>query len=355
MRKTLFLLYILTLSLHVNAQPRFVPEHEIMKVGDIMFQQPKHVVFGFTNKGDKPLKITEVHPACDCTKVKYTQADIMPGERGEIEAVYDANMLGTFSKDLIVLTNARKDPYYLTIQGHVATSVTDYAGDFPFDLGNIRLSTNYIEFDNVNRGDHPVAEFQVVNTEKTAFRPEIMHLPPFLTAVCLPQDIPGGKIGRIRLILDSEKLETLGLNQTSIYLARYLGDKVSESNEILVSSVLLPDFSNLNADQISKAPKMSISETDVDMGAMGTKKKLSHTVLVTNNGLSPLTIKQVQVFNRALGVSLGNRTLKPGKSTKLKISVDAELLKSAKARPRVLLISDDPRNPMETVNITVKP
>ena len=121
-----------------------------------------------------------------------------------------------------------------------------------------------------------------------------------------------------------------------------------------MSAVLLPDFSNLTQTQLDNAPVMELSSTQLDMGQMGTKKKLTETVMVTNTGKSALEIKKVQVFNKALTVSLSNRTLAPGKSAKLKISAVASYMKQAKSRPRVLLISDDPRNPLQTINVNVE-
>ena len=127
-------------------------------------------------------------------------------------------------------------------QGRVVSKLSDYSGSFPIDLGNVRLNINNIEFDNVNRGDHPMVELQIVNMGRKSYKPYLMHLPPYLSAQYFPETLSGGRIGKIMLTLDSEKLHQMGLTQTSIYLARKVGDKVSEDNEITVSSVLLPDF-----------------------------------------------------------------------------------------------------------------
>lgn len=335
------------------AQPRFVAERDITKVGELQFQVPKTFTLGFINKGDKPLKILNVQPSCGCTTAEYSQAEIAPNERGEIKVTFDAKMLGTFYKDFEIHTNAGQEPVYMALQGIVVKEVKDYSADFPIDLGNVRLISNYVEFDDVNRGDYPEQIIRVMNTDRTAYKPELMHLPPYLTAICEPENIPGGKAGIIRLRLDSKKLFQLGLNQTSVYLARYMGDKVSEENEIVVSAVLLPDFSNLTADQLDQAPELTLSEEELDFGSMGDKRKLTRKLVITNTGKSTLNIRQVQVFNRSLSVSLGNRTLAPGKSTKLKVTVNAKHMKKAKARPRVLLISDDPKHPKTIVNVHV--
>lgn len=341
-------------SAGVSAQGGFAPDNAKMRVGEILFQQPKTITFSFKNKGKEAIKIKKVIPSCGCTTVDWSKEGVEPGKTGLITAVFDAKILGTFYKELAVYTNETDEPIYLSFEGRVVKDMLDYTGDFPYDLGSIRMNTNYVEFDNVNRGDHPVVEFQIVNLERTPYRPELMHLPAYLTAQSIPEVIAGGKAGRIRLTLDSEKLGLLGLNQTRIFLSRYPGDKVSENNEILVSAVLLPDFSNLTEEQLARAPKIKFSTEELDFADLKGKGKMTQTLTISNEGQEPLEIRSVQVFNQALSVSLDKRTVDPGRSTTMKVTVSAKYLKKAKNRPRVLLITNDPQQPKTVVNVTVK-
>ena len=59
----------------------------------------------------------------------------------------------------------------------------------------------------------------------------------------------------------------------------------------------------------------------------------------------------MQVFNIALGVKLKKRTLKPGESTKMKVTVLAENLPRVKGTPRVLMITIEPDQPKLTVRV----
>lgn len=335
----------------MTAQPQFVPDAEIVKTGEVLFQRPRTVVFGFTNRGDKPLHIKKVHPSCGCTKVSYTPGNISPGERGEIVVVYDAAMLGTFSKHVEVYTNAGKDPEFLSLQGRVVTELTDFSMDFPIDLGNVRMSTNLVEFENVKPGDLVAAELRVVNTERTAYRPMLMHLPPYIKAEYMPENIPAGKSGVIRLILDSKGLPMTGLNQTSIYLARYMGDKIGDGNEIVVSSVLLPPLQQ-PAQAGGDVPKARLSAEEVTMNPED--KKMKAEVLLCNDGKAPLMVHNLQVFNPAVEVSLSNRKVSPGGTVRLKIRMNKKLIGKFKARPRILLVTDDPENPVRIVSIMVR-
>lgn len=349
-----FLLCLIRTSI-LYAQPRLVPDAEIKKLGEVEFQQPKRVVFSFVNKGNQPLKIISAKASCGCLDVSYPKTPIPTGKSGEIALVFDANMLGTFYKEIEVVSNASETPVYLGIQGTVVVDVKDVGEDYPIDLGNVQIQTNYIEFDDVHKGEHPMVEMSLVNKDHTAFRPELMHLPAYLSAQYIPENIPPGKKGIIRLILDSDKLFQMGLNKTSVYLSRYMGDKISEANEIQISAVLLPDFSKMTAEEKENAPKLYISEALLEFGSLEGKSKESHTISVYNRGKSDLHFEQVQVFNEAVSVSLGNRILKPGASTKLKVSVTPKYFKREKGRPRVLLITNDPMQPKTVVKIDIKP
>lgn len=336
------------------AQPRFVPDTDIKKVGEVEFQMPRQFSLGFTNKGDKPLFIKEVKASCGCLDVVFPKTAIAAGARGEISLTFDAKVLGSFYKEVEVWTNASQEPVFVAVQGTVVTEVHDYSAEFPIDLGNVRLMTNIVEFEDVNRGDKPTAELRLLNADRTAFRPDLMHLPHYLSAEYLPEDIPAGRVGTIRLTLDSEKLSSLGLNQTSIYLSRYMGDKIGDTNEILVSAILLPSFSNMSKEALVRAPELSISESSIDMGAFNGKKELSRSITLTNTGQSDLHIHAVQVFNKAISVSIDKSTIRPGKSTKLKISVAARYLHKSKGRMRVMLITDAPRQAKQYINVEVK-
>ena len=219
-------------------------------------------------------------------------------------------MLGSFQKEIEIYTSATKEPIYLTLQGRVVTSVTDYTDNFPIDLGTVRLNTNVIEFDDVNRGERPEAILQVVNNSRESYRPELMHLPSYLSARYVPERLAGGRVGRIHLTLNSEKLKNYGLTETTIYLSRTIGDKVGPDNEISVSAVLLPSFARLNADELASAPVLQLSEDSLDFSDLGNRKKLTHSILIRNTGLRELKVSSVQERIGASEYSLDNVTVK---------------------------------------------
>ncbi len=62
----------------------------------------------------------------------------------------------------------------------------------------------------------------------------------------------------------------------------------------------------------------------------------------------------MQMFTDGLKVSLNKTKLRPGDTAKLKITAYKKLLKTARSKPRVLMITNDPDRPKVVVDINVK-
>lgn len=328
-----------------------VAEPSIVNMGEILFQQPKEATFLLRNTGTEPMTITAVQASCGCAEVEWPREPIAAGDTATITAVFDAQLLGSFQKEIEVWTSNSEEPVFLTFQGRVVSTASDYDGDFPIDLGTVRLSTNTIEFDDVNRGEQPEMVLRIVNTGRTSYKPQLMHLPAYLKATYLPEQLAGGRVGQIILTLDSKQMKEYGLTQTSIYLARFLGDKVSNENEITVSAVLLPGFSQLTTAQRRNAPRLALSDTVLDFSDLGTKKKATKSIVVANVGNRMLKVLRLQTYGKGLTVSLSNRVIKPNGDVRLKVTVEAEALRREKTEPRVLLITDDPLSPKTEIKL----
>lgn len=76
--------------------------------------------------------------------------------------------------------------------------------------------------------------------------------------------------------------------------------------------------------------------------------------MIRNDGKSELKIKSLQMFTVGLQVSLNKQTLQPGESAKLKVTAEKKLLKTARSKPRVLMITNDPDQPKTTIKIVAE-
>lgn len=352
MKRVLSLIFIFcAITVMVNAQPQISFDSKSQNIGYILWRNPVTVKYSFTNTGDKPLVISNVTVSCGCMEADWTKEPVPAGGKGEVTAVYDAEAIGKFYREVGVYCNASNLPIYLDFSGEVTADPKDYSFTHEFGFGAIRTNKDEIVFDDVNKGDKPQFEILVANTSNKAYSPVLMHLPPYLTAKAEPEVLGSQKNGKITVTLHTDKLPKLGITRTTVFLSRFMGDKVNSENEIPVSVVLLPDFSLLSEQQKLNPPVAEISTTSLDYLGLKPKQKKSQTVVITNKGKSNLEILDLQVFTMALNVKVNKHIIKPGESAKMKVTVLAGNLSKSKGKPRVLMITNDPNNPKITINI----
>ena len=335
------------------AQPKATFDKMTHEFGVVLWKHPATATFQIKNDGDKPLVISNVTTSCGCTVADWTKEPIAPGATGVVTSTFDAKALGHFYKDIGVYCNASARPIYLMLRGEVSADPKNYTLTHPYEIGAIRLNKAAIEFDDTNKGDKPTMEILVANTTSDVYTPVLMHLPPYLEAVAVPERIGKKATGKIKVTLDTNKLPKFGLTTATVYLSRFPGDKVSEENAIPVSAVLLPDFSNMSQQQRLNPPAVQLSATEFTVPPLAENAKKKLTVVVKNVGKSDLEITDLQVFNPALGVQLKKRVLKPGAQTKMKITVYGKYLKKVKSAPRVLMITNDPNCPKIVIRVNV--
>ena len=342
---------VVSLALALGAQAQKISfERTTVNAGSTLWKKPVTAVFKFTNKDKNPLFVREVDAGCGCLTPQWTTSALQKGDDGEIRITYDAQLLGHFDRYIDVYTNASDKPVRVRMKALVTNGEKKTMEEmYPYAIDDILLSTNNVEFLDVNAGDSTKVEIEILNNSLTVYTPMLMHLPSYITADYKPEMIARGRRGKIELTLHSEKLQDLGLNQTSIYLARFSGDKVGSNNEIAVSAVLLPDLHF--AEEFTRKPSFQISTTDLHIGKLGKKSKLKGEVTITNKGTGVLKLSKIQAFNQAITVALNKTELQPGEVVKMIVTVEAKFLGMSKAQPRILIITNDPQRPKEVVNV----
>lgn len=350
--KNIILFNLLLASTSICAQSRISSNTEKFNFGRIEWKRPVKVEYTITNTGNEPLVMSNVTTSCACTVADWTKSPIAPGEKGSVVATFDAETLGHFEKDVCIYSNATPHLVYLTFVGEVVQQLKDYTKTNPFKIGNIAIDRTSIEFPDARRGEQLTTTINIVNLSDRPYEPILMHLPRYISMKNSPDLLLKGQRGIIKLTLDTKQISDVGLTQISVYLSRFNGDKVSPENEIPISIILLPDFSTMTPADKAKAPIIHLSETALDLSTELLKeRKVTKEITISNKGKSPLAISKVQVFNTAIGLSLRKRTLQPGESTSLKVTVHNHALNKEKNKMRILIIDDDPSQPKIEIDI----
>jgi len=354
MNKKLIAVTLLSAILGRAGAQEITTENTVINCGQVAFRHPVTAEFELKNGGTAPLVIQDVRTDCGCTTISFPHEPIAAGKTFLVTATYDAKQMGRFHKQIGIYSNAPEGPTMLSIQGTVVSEIIDFKGEYPYTIGQLAVDVNDIEFDNVNRGDRPFQKIHLKNIGSQTVRPVIMHLPDYLKAEISPTHIAPGHSGTATIVLDSHRLRDLGLTQTSVYLGSFLGDKVSPDKEISVSTVLLPGFENMTPEQRAGAPKMRLSAGSLELGPFNGKAKKKGEIEITNQGHSTLNIRSLQMFTTGLEVSLNKTEIRPGETAKLKVTALAKELKTARSKPRVLMITNDPENTKVIININIQ-
>ena len=264
---------------------------------------------------------------------------------------YDARQLGHFQKMAAITSNGSAKPVYLTMKGVVLAELLDYTGTYPLAMGNLLLDKDVLEFDDVNKGDSPVQEIHILNNSLETMEPRLMHLPSYLEASYSSETLLPGKAATITVTLHSDLLRDYGLTKTKVFLAQKLGEKVSASNAVDMTITLLPDLTQFEGVSRAQAPKLLISETNLDFTDFQKHQKKTIDVKLTNEGQTTLTISSMQMYTGGMKVTLDSRDIEPGQSTMLHVTAFKEELAQVKGRPRILMITNDPDHAKIVINI----
>ncbi len=326
----------------VSAQS-LTPVFKDIDYGQMLFMHPAYVTIDVKNTSSQPVQIKKVDTSCGCTEPSFSRAELQPGEIGKVNLAFDCKQLGHFSRIIRVYDSASDTPSEIKVSGQVVTKVENYAGDYPYKLGNLLVDVAELEFDDVNKGQRFVREIHIMNPTGQNVTPVLLRLPSYMKTEMHPEVIGPKQKGTMYVTLNSGELRDYGLIQTSVYLGQNSSDKISPQKEISVSTIVLPPTSS--KDEVSPyAPKISLSSKVVDMTALSKKKKAKDEIVITNKGRSVLEISKIQLFTAGLEVSVGNMRIEPGESTRLKVTGVASDLKKTRIRPRILLITNDPNH-----------
>ena len=342
--------YLFTFLPFTASAQRLTVEKTTIDCGRTGFEQPVTATFELRNKGIRRLVIESVKPDCGCTAVEYPK-EVGVGDKFTIKMTYDARQLGHFQKMAAIVSNGSKKPVYLTMKGVVLSQVLDYTGNYPYAMGELLLDKNELVFDDVNKGDFPIQDIHIMNNGTTTMTPNVLHMPPYLSAIVTPERLAPGRSGTISVSLNSSKLSDYGLTQTKVYIAKELGEKISDETAMDMSAVLLPDLKHYDATNKALAPQLQISATEVDFTSFDGKAKKTESVTLQNMGTTDLKISSLQMFTSGLKVTLSKQEIAPGQTATLKITGVADELKKLRTRPRILMITNDPDHAKVIINI----
>ncbi len=318
MKKSFIILFLLCGALTLVAQQKveIVFDETEYDFGNIREEDGKvSHVFNFRNQGAAPFTIKMVTASCGCTTPEWTKGPIPPKGSGSITVTYTAEgRPGPFNKGVTVIIN----------------------------IGNVLFRSTIVPFGMVQKGKTPERQLEIANGTNE----------PLKLVIAAPKHIVVKAPALIKP--DEETIITFKYlsNQTDKWA--YVDDEVSVSvndkpaGKLNVRANIQEDFSKLSSKERMSAPIATLSAKKINLGKLKIGGKYSGKLAIKNSGINPLLIRSVVAESTYMKGSVSKSTLKSGKSTDIKIEIDATKLQPFTFYKTMEIITNDPTNPTIT-------
>ena len=296
-------------------------------------------VFEFTNTGKSDLILQNVKASCGCTTPDWTKTPVKPGEKGTVEATYNASgRPGAFSKTITVTTNAGEER--LTIKGDVIPKAPKVEDQYPFDMNGLRLKSQNIYLNNVEYPTQKTERIEVINNTKDPINLSFKGVPSYLTVKASPASLKANEKGTIDVTFDSKAAKDWGAVNPEFSVVingKFVDDK---KFKITAFANIVENFSSMTAEQRANAPVLNIGNS-TNIGDIKAKSKQTVKIPIVNDGKSDLLIHKATSDNKAITV-VAPKTIKPGKKEEVKLEINSESMKPGKFMSYITLITNDP-------------
>lgn len=118
MKRFILLCVIVAICSAAGAQ-KLVLDRTTVNLDTVELKSRNIFEVGYRNAGDKPLVLKSVTTNCNCTKIKWNKAPLMPGDSAKIEIVFTPATKGVFYKTVFFAPTGDDSVKSLVIRGIV--------------------------------------------------------------------------------------------------------------------------------------------------------------------------------------------------------------------------------------------
>lgn len=169
---------------------------------------PREVVFAFTNVSGRPVLITRVRTTCGCTSAGADTERVLPGCKGKVILKYvPRNHPGTIDTNAFVYIEGmeEKPVARLTLLGNVLPG-KDVWSRFRYAIGNLRLKRKTVEFSDIRPGMRPEERIWCGNSGDLPLKLNAVIVPEFASFRTEPEVIEPGEEADIVITLDVSRI-----------------------------------------------------------------------------------------------------------------------------------------------------
>ncbi len=354
MKKSIIVALTFLSSIYVVAQSRI----------DILFDETTHdfgtvydsdgivsTQFKLMNVSAETIHIDDIQTSCGCVNVKYDLKTLSTNAVCTIYVEYNTNgYYGKFAEDITIKISNDIDSrtQELTITGN---SIDDSSDEQEYQLGDIRLRVPAIEIGSVLQGDIVTKVLEIKNTSRKAQKISFDKVPKHIRIdTDYKKRLQAGDKSNIYITYDSNKANKLGIDTALVYVKQ--GRKrvgyipiVSDTKHNFIREYSYIGF--------SYRPIINISPQYLNGSYIPMGGKYKVTLSISNQGVSPLEIRNIKSFHSNITVPKKTRyIIAPQDAISLEVIIDTKHQQPGKYYGSIQIISSDPESP--TRNITVE-
>lgn len=325
--------------------------HTYHNWGTVM-QQNKKVShrFHFTNTGDQPLRFFAMNPCCGCIIRERPSGTIGPGESSHITLECNISRLKDSARfTLELLTNEPVAPKTrLVMEGFVSVEDNPPEESYRAKMGNLMLESTHLNLGHLSKTNKATDTIRIYNSWDQAMDISFPGMPPHIEINVLPEQLGPEERGSLIITYDATKKDDYG--QVMERFQMTTNDERHPKKMIHVSAILLEDFSHLTEKEMANAPVASYNESEHDFGNVKDGTTVTHHFTLKNQGNRTLKIRKIHAPCGCTASTPGEKTLKPGQETKIKVSFNTRG-RSGRQQQTVTVITNDPANPSKTLRV----
>ncbi len=334
-----------------NAQPALKFENTDHDFGEIKEENgyAEHT-FHFVNKGNEPIKISNVKASCGCTTPGWTKEEVMPGDSGFVKARYNPrNRPGRFRKSLRLTTSDKASDQTLYIMGFVKPKPKTPEQEFPIEIGDFRLKYKTLNMGKINT-EKPVSKsFDVYNYSDSLISSNTIgsNLPKHIKFELSPPSLKPRELGSLVLTYDPKMKNDYGFVSDNVQL-------VSDSDKsISVIAVIEEYFPEMTAEEMDQSPKLAIPERSFDFGNVKAGTIIETSFELVNEGKEKLLFRTIKTNCECVTYEMKSKGIKKGKSQTLKVLFDTSEMRGNQYKS-ITIYTNDPVNPTQQITIKGK-
>lgn len=308
--------------------------------------------FFFSNVGTDTLKLINVRPGCGCTTADWTKSPVLPGQKGYILTQYDPHgRPGIFNKAVNVTTNASDTPIMLIIKGDVTPRVKTILDTFPVQSGDLLMKSNHVAFLEIKNNVVRTDTLEILNYWNRPMTFSVAGVPAHIKCKIVPESLAPKQKGIVIVTYDAAKKNDFGLVYD--YVNLITNDSAESNKPITVSANITEDFSGMTEKQKSRAPQIVFTSDTLNFGTAKEGEIVKFSFEFKNTGKDNLIIHKTKASCGCTASTPEKTILKNGEISKINVEFNTDG-KKGEQRKTITVISNDPVNPVITLNIKGK-